>query len=346
MKALYISNYRNNKSRDNQQFSSLRKIRNRLFGQKISGQDGFFVASLYTAFDVHEADLACLVGNVERVNHEYDVIFINYRCDANNDGVRVEDLGFLAGVKPPKVLVVTNAQASALPEDRVLDLFDVVFKREHYVDLDRYPISLKNKDKIRNTMLCCPLVHVTTKNAAQVNVAELGFKTSAAEYRFDLFFSGKLTDTSRMDILQTMHDEKFKIVGGLNVHKKYDIDIPKHLVSRRFSEKQYVEAIRSSKVNLALEGYGEYTFRHNEILFLCSFLISTPAIRGLKLPINLVENEHYVCYENIDDLVDKIRFYVAHEDERKKISSAGRALFEREYNFVNHGQYIKLSVIS
>lgn len=344
MNALYISNYRQNKSRDNKQINLLRQVRHNLFGHEVSGQDGFFVASLYTAFNVREYDLDWLAQNHGSVDSTFDVLFINYRSDAKREGVTVDELQFLDHIKIPKVLVVTNAEASALPGDALLDVFDLVFKREHYVDLDRYPVSSQNKKKIRNTMLGCPLVRVTTKNANKVIPADQGFKTPSTQFSHDVFFSGKTTHPIRLSAMQRLYNEGFDLIGGLNEHQRYEDPIPPELRATRFSHSQYIQAVRNSRINLALEGFGEYTFRHNEILFLCSFMISTPSIRGLKIPINLIENKHYVCFEDLDDLVDKVRYYLANEAERRKIAQAGRDQFEKDYDLKMHGQYIKQAV--
>ena len=69
-------------------------------------------------------------------------------------------------------------------------------------------------------------------------------------------------------------------------------------------------------------------------------MLSTPSTRGLKLPIELVENEQYVCFENTDDLADKTRHCLAHEEERAAIARAGRERFELDYDLKKHGRYI------
>lgn len=337
MNALYIRG-------NNRRIHLIRRWRHELLGRKLSGQDGFFVASLYTAFRVVEHDLTWLGNHTQTANKKFDVIFINFKCDAANKGITCSDLTFLAKISAPKVLVVTNAQAGKLPSDSLLDLFDIVFKREHYIDLDRYPVSSANKEKIRNTMLGCPLIKVTHKNVRNIEPKAGGFRTPSQTFSHDLFFSGKTTAPIRLNAMERLHKEGFNILGGLNIHKKYANPIPPSLTAPHFSRNEYIRAVRCSKINLALEGYGEYTFRHNEILFLCSFMLSTPLIRGLQLPIHLIENKHYVCFENLDDLTDKVRYYLSHESERQEIAQAGRTLFEKEYDFKKHGEYIKQAI--
>lgn len=61
----------------------------------------------------------------------------------------------------------------------------------------------------------------------------------------------------------------------------------------------------------------------------------------MRSPSNLKENKHYICFENLDDLVDKVRYYLANEAFRHKIAQAARELFEKEYDLKKHGLYIE-----
>lgn len=349
MNALYISNYRKNADRKHRKFNVIRKWRNDWFGRNISGQDGVFAASLYTVFELEESNLSWLARNVAYVNRTFDALFVNQKSGANRSGLGSEDGEFISRVKVPKVLVATNAQASILPADEIMDLFDLVFKREHYLDLDRYDRSERNKQKVRSTMLGCPLLQVTTRNVKEFRVGKRGFSDPEEHHSHDLFsttcfFFGKTTAPIRLSSMTRLRDEGVAVLGGLNPNKRYAMPIPPELIAPRFSRKNYIEAIRKSRVGLALEGYGEFTFRHHEILFLCSFLLCSSVIRGLKLPIELVENEHYVCFEDSDDLADKVKFYLKRDDLRNAIAKKGRDLFVREYDFKKHGDSIRRAV--
>ncbi|MFO7936467.1 MAG: glycosyltransferase [Kiritimatiellia bacterium] len=344
MKVLYISNYRSNRNRSGKRLNPLRRIKRAFSGSPIGGQDGFFAASLYTVFDVTGRTFEWFKKNAHHINRSYDAVLVNQRIGYDNSIVHKEDLSFIRHLTVTKGLVVTNAEAGILPPDDVLDLFDVVFKREHYIDLDRYRISESNKAKIRNTMLGCPFIDVTTRNVRRIVPGNLGYSNPSEEFCHDLFFAGKTTHPSRLASLQRLYSEGFDMGGGLTPHRKYGEPVPGELKARRVSIGRFAEIMRGSRINLAIEGKGEYTFRHNEALFLCTFMISSPSVRGLKLPLPIVENTHYVCFEDLDDLVDKVRYFLSHDSERRKIAQAGRNLFAKEYSFQKHGEYIRKSL--
>src|SRR5690625_2322308 len=86
---------------------------------------------------------------------------------------------------------------------------------------------------------------------------------------------------------------------------------------------------RSSIVNLALEGYGQFTYRHRECWALSSFMISSPSVNEVKLPFEAVDGTHYVTFRDSDDLVEKVKYYMEHADEREEIVKNGRQLFRR-----------------
>ena len=100
----------------------------------------------------------------------------------------------------------------------------------------------------------------------------------------------------------------------------------------------------ASKINLALEGYGEFTFRHLVIWCAGSFMISTKSIRDLTLPLNAREGEHFVVFEDIQDLRNKLLFYASNDREREGTAKAARSMFLRDYNPVKHGEQIRKAI--
>lgn len=58
------------------------------------------------------------------------------------------------------------------------------------------------------------------------------------------------------------------------------------------------------------------------------------------MPFEAIDGRHYVTFSDKHDLVDKIRHYAKHVDEREEIIKNGRMLFKEEYNFHKHGNYL------
>ncbi len=338
-KVLYISYYRECNT-----FKS--KLKNLLRPQGYGGQDGFFIASLNTVYDVVEKDFEYLYNNYKDCSVKYSAIFINAKI-AKTEYLELKAFNCLKYISDslPKILVISNAQAGDILNENILNLFDIIFKREHYIDLDRYDISSVNKVKIRTTMLCCPQIRVHKQNASKVDVIKLGYKTPSLEDKYDIFFSGGTTSTIREKVVNKIKQYEFNFTGGLQL-KPNSSDLAKSLEEKSIKGKRYTKTIRKTKINLALEGYGEFTYRHLELFYFSAFCLSTPSIRGLKLPIDIKEGEHYVCFDNLDDLIDKCKYYLDNDIARNKIALAGRELFEKEYNFNKHGEYILRTVDS
>ena len=123
-----------------------------------TGQDGFFVGALHTAFRVKEIEFLPF-ARLPQLRRS-DCVIVNSKSSLMKQkkyGV-LEKFGSM-----PKLLFLASAKASHMPSDDVLDRFDLVYKREPYLDRDRYNIKPSNADKIRPTMLSCPFFRVKKK---------------------------------------------------------------------------------------------------------------------------------------------------------------------------------------
>ena len=103
---------------------------------------------------------------------------------------------------------------------------------------------------------------------------------------------------------------------------------------------QYLSVMYNSSINLALEGNGEFTFRHLEILACCSFMICQSSINELDLPLPLLDGKHFVSFKNREDLIEKINFYLENNDLRNEIALNGRKVLEQHYSPKNHGKFL------
>lgn len=310
---------------------------------------GFFCASLRTQADVTRKRLHAVQKFTKHQFNQYDAVIFNYECNFREEGYPIitaakavrELKTRLAGV--PCILLITSPNAKLVPEDKTMELFDLVFRREHYKDLDRYKLTGKNKEKLRTTTLSCPLIPATILNYNRINPAKYGFDTIPEVYDNDVFFLGQETSGTMMRtiVINEIKSSNLKFLGGIHPDvRKSKQTISPDLLSPRLSKKKFYDATRSSKINLALEGYGQFTYRHWECWALSAFMISSPSVNEVKLPFKAADGEHYITFENIDDLMDKINYYLRHADKREQIIKNGRELFKREYNFHRHGRYI------
>ena len=304
------------------------------------GQDGFFEASIASVCNIDSCTLRELRRRLKFIHHDYDVLIINWNSVPRKADRRKLFSFISANDNLVKVLLHSKANESEMPDDATLDMFDLVFKREHYRDLEKYPISDVNRQKIRTTMLACPLIEVSHFDdlAAFDPLSEFrNLPETASEH--DVFFAGKTTNSMRMNVWEKVANSNFKYVGGLQPHKTMTEREKRYRVPR-FKRADYIDTVRKTRVNLALKGSGSFTYRHLELLCLRAFTLSSPSVRDVVTPLALEENKHYTTFNDLDDMVEKIRYYCEHDEERRKIGSAGQALFEREYDFNRHGQYI------
>ncbi len=305
------------------------------------GQNGFFRASLASEYKVRNVRIQNAAKNMRTLSKENDLIVCDSKAFLDNNHRQVVPLDFMdRDDSAVKALLVANARPEVIPSDEVLDRFDIIFKREPLADLDRYNISIRNRDKIRPTMLGCPLIKVTPRNLKTTDPASLGFQSPSESFQHDVFFSGINTAEVREKFVERLANEPFRFYGGLQFRKRSP-GIDRCHEFQRLSQKKYINIARKSRINLVLEGEGPFTYRHLEMWFLCAFMISTPKIREVKLTIDHLEGRDYICYENYADLVDKIDYYLDNTQERNRIALAGRKMFEREFSYSKHGKHIR-----
>uniref|UniRef100_A0A6M3J2E4 Putative glycosyltransferase n=1 Tax=viral metagenome TaxID=1070528 RepID=A0A6M3J2E4_9ZZZZ len=151
------------------------------------------------------------------------------------------------------------------------------------------------------------------------------------------------------------------IFKKLSVHKKYDVcaryilrddvypfrsqikDILLKMnvasVHGKTSVDKYVTDINSSKIVVTSNNiFGSLSMKYTETMSCGSFLLADKP-EDLKR-FRYVDGEHLVIYRNLNDLKDKIYYYLKHGDERERIAKQGMD-FVRE----NYSNYDMISLI-
>ena len=146
------------------------------------------------------------------------------------------------------------------------------------------------------------------------------------------FFSGRKTSKYRKELTEFLHSKEYNFFG-----RAEDLKIP-------FD--QYLSGIYNSSINLALEGKGEFTFRHLEILASCSFMLCQSSINELELPLPLVDGKHFVSFKNKEDLIEKINYYLENNVLRNEIALNGRKVLEEYYSPKKHGEFLINKIFS
>ena len=90
----------------------------------------------------------------------------------------------------------------------------------------------------------------------------------------------------------------------------------------------YYKVISRAKISIEcpqFEGWGFYTYRMWEsIANGCCYFYPTPTY-NVDFPNGLIDGKDYIIYDekNPNDLVEKIEYYLAHEDEMKAVAESG-----------------------
>jgi hypothetical protein len=99
---------------------------------------------------------------------------------------------------------------------------------------------------------------------------------------------------------------------------------------------RFLREVAAARLGLHLPGNGPFTHRVAEFLGLGTCMISLRFATELHVP--LVPGTHYVeIADDLSDLAEKVRFYLAHERERDCIAAAGRDYFD---NYLHADQIV------
>lgn len=107
-------------------------------------------------------------------------------------------------------------------------------------------------------------------------------------------------------------------------------------VIRKFLHENHVKIINQSKIIITSNNmWNSLSMRYTEVLGCCGFLLADKP-EDLE-NFGYIDGKHLVIYEDVDDMVNKIKYYIKHESQRNKIAKEG-------YEFVlkNHTTDIRV----
>lgn len=122
--------------------------------------------------------------------------------------------------------------------------------------------------------------------------------------RYDVCFIGHMNDENRIDHADRLFREFPNFYWG----------------NKRFHEA--AEVYNQSRIVFNVSARRELNMRVFEALGSGAFLL-TDRLPESETPFK--DGVHYVMYDDMDDMIEKARYYLAHEDEREKIAAAGHS---------------------
>lgn len=120
--------------------------------------------------------------------------------------------------------------------------------------------------------------------------------------KYDVCFVGHINSGNRVDAL----DRLFK-------------EFPNFWYGQRLFE-EAAEKYGESKVNFNISINGDLNMRTFEVLATKSFCLTS---RNKEVESVFEDGKHLVMYDNLDDMVEKAKYYIEHDEEREKIAKQG-----------------------
>lgn len=102
------------------------------------------------------------------------------------------------------------------------------------------------------------------------------------------------------------------------------------LVTGQLPFDEYVDVIRRSRIAIALGGHGIEPVRTYEILS-CPGTMLARWETGHIAPAPLRHAVHCANFHSIEEMIELVRLYLTHEEERLKVARAGNALLQEHY---------------
>jgi glycosyltransferase involved in cell wall biosynthesis len=137
---------------------------------------------------------------------------------------------------------------------------------------------------------------------------------------------------AREETVRRMRASGLPFVGGLSPHAEARYHAAPDLVVPRMHEREHAKLLRDARICLAPWGNHPITYRLFEGLALRCLVVAQSIRATAFLDGGLEAGRHYVeVADDLSDLVDKVRHYLANLPEAQRIADAGHEHFERHF---------------
>jgi hypothetical protein len=317
--------YRSHKNKIEERSKILESIKNNYCNHDF----GFFLLSLKCFANVD------FIFGVEELDYylekKYDVIFVDIKA-IMQDGLDKDYLLFFRNKINTNIClfsgmdqIFTHLSNNKIKGAEIIDLLQpkLIYFVNLFKDYNIYKLPNNYLDKLRSTFFSLGYSNI------KYNFNNYSFENFKSLPRTnDLFFSGGLTvSTLREKILEF-------------VNKNFS-DLKKIIrVNSPLNREEYIINILQSKINLALPGnYNNISYRHNEILFFKSLLLTDSSFKDFEISKYFSELSSFV-FNNDLELKNLIYFYSHFDEDREKIVSKLSQQFRGFYSPKKQGEKI------
>lgn len=204
-------------------------------------------------------------------------------------------------------------------------------------DGDIYFKIRMNKEHREKYSRMFPIGNRVTRPAEYFDLLpQLRKESRSGQYEYDIIAILRLTEyKTRLKAVQLVRSAGWKTKAWLTPHPNRP-PVPQGLLKPvKYEYPKYLLMQARTKLGLALPGVGDLTFRQIELMAMgrpCVITIPqlTPVAQGNNCWIEI--------REDLSDFVEKIEYYLRHDEEREEIGRAGQDFYEKYYS--PHGQAI------
>ena len=317
--------YRSHKNKIEERSKILESIKNNYCNHDF----GFFLLSLKCVANVD------FIFGVEELDcyleKNYDVVFLDIKAIMQDGLDKDYLLSFRKRINTNICLfsgmdqTFTHLRNNKLKGAEIIDLLQpkLIYFVNLFKDYNIYQLSTNYLDKLRSTFFSLGYSNI------KYNLDDYSFENFKSLPKInDLFFSGGLTvSTFREKILE------FVTKNFSDLKKIIRVNSP-------LNREEYIINILQSKINLALPGnYNNISYRHNEILFFKSLLLTDSSFKNFEISKYFSELSSFV-FNNDSELKNLIYFYSHFDNDREKIVSKLSQQFRDFYSPKKQGEKI------
>ncbi|MCP3684947.1 MAG: glycosyltransferase family 1 protein, partial [bacterium] len=148
----------------------------------------------------------------------------------------------------------------------------------------------------------------------------------------DVLFSANVYSEKRKELILKLNSLPYDVTfTGCGYPPEWEVE------STLYDFKKTGEYIRNAKIvigdNQFPEDYGFVSNRLFESLAAGGALMLHQEVPGMEELIGFKDGEHYVKWTDFEDLKEKIRFYLSHDYERRKIADNGTKECRENHSF-------------
>jgi len=145
-----------------------------------------------------------------------------------------------------------------------------------------------------------------------------------------------MTNQGRQMIWQRLRNRQSARTSGATRH----ISLPGSILGRRLTDLEMIQMYSRSRINLGFSSCGDTHETCKRILQVRLRDFEVPMSGGFYMVEHMEELEEFfdigkeiVCYNSEEDLADKIKYYLKHDDERERIRKAGYERCVRDHSW-------------